>query len=133
MLARVHSRGRPLIFYGGVFGGEAERVPAHGVQHVVAAHPHITREGVADRVVADMADVERAAGIGQHLQHVVFGLGGVLLGFIEGIVLPAFVPFQFDLVVVVSLFGHFRLFGWKLPVSQTVVGVCRDGSEIIDS
>ena len=65
--------GRALVGDGGVFGGETEGVPAHGVEDVVAAHPHIAGEGVADGVIADVADMERAAGVGEHLEHVVFG------------------------------------------------------------
>ncbi len=95
-----------LVGDGGVFGGQAEGVPTHGVQHVEAAHPLVAGQGVADGVIADMADVQRAAGIGQHLQHVVFRARGILFGFVKGGVLPAGVPFQLDLVVVVRLFGH---------------------------
>ena len=97
---------RPLVRDGGVFGGQPERVPAHGMQHVEAAHPLVARERVADRVVADVADVQRAARVGQHLQHVELRLGGVLFGLVEVGVLPALVPLQFDLVMVVGLFGH---------------------------
>ena len=34
---------RALVGYGGIFRRQTERVPTHGVQHVVAAHPHVTR------------------------------------------------------------------------------------------
>ena len=67
----------PVVLDRGIFGGQAERVPAHRVQHVEAAHPLIAGESVADGVVAEMADVQGAAGIGQHFQHVVFGLGAI--------------------------------------------------------
>jgi hypothetical protein len=97
---------RPLVGDGGVFRGKAERVPAHGMQHVVAAHPLVAGQRVADGVVADVADVQRAAGVGQHLEHVEFRLGGVLLGLVEIGVFPTRVPLQFDLVMVVGLFGH---------------------------
>ena len=106
---------RPLVGDGGVFRGQAERVPAHGVQHVEAAHPLVAGQRVADRVVADVADVQRAAGVGQHLQHVELRLGGVLLGLVEVGVLPALVPLQFDLVMVVRLFRHSASIGGSLP------------------
>ncbi len=65
---------RPIVLDGGVFGGEPERVPTHGMQHVEAAHPHMAGERVADRVVADVANVKSAARVRQHLKHVIFGL-----------------------------------------------------------
>ena len=65
---------RRIVLERGVFGGQPEGVPAHGVQHVVAAHPHLPRQRVADGVVAHVSHVQLAAGIRQHLQHVVLGL-----------------------------------------------------------
>ena len=106
MLACVQSRGMRACCDGGVFGGQAEGVPAHGVQHVEAAHPLIARERVADGVVADVADVERAARIGQHFQHVDIWAWRGSPRPVEGGVLPALVPLQFDLFVVVRLFRH---------------------------
>ena len=106
-LARRH-----LVGDRGVFGGQSESIPAHGVQHVEAAHPLIARERVADRIVADVADVERAAGVGQHLQDVEFRLGGVLFGLVEIGVLPTLVPLQFDLDMVVGLLGHMGCLFW---------------------
>ena len=100
-LARRH-----FIGDGGILGRQPEGVPTHGMKHVVPAHPLVARQRVADRVITDVADVQRAAGVGKHLQHVEFGLGGILLGFIEIGVLPAVVPLQLDLVMVVGLFRH---------------------------
>ena len=53
---------------------QAERVPAHRVQHREAARPLVARHHVAQRVVADVPHVDLAAGVGEHLQHVVFRL-----------------------------------------------------------
>ena len=86
--ASVHSRGRLLVGDGGVFGGQPERVPTHGMQHVVTAHPLVARQRIADGVIANVADVQRAAGVRQHFQNVELGLGGVLLGLVEIGVLP---------------------------------------------
>ncbi len=47
---------------GRVFRGQAEGVPTHGMKHVVALHPLVSRQGVADGVVADVADVEEPLG-----------------------------------------------------------------------
>ena len=99
-----------IVVDGGVFRGKAERVPAHGVQNVVASHPFVTRQRVADRVVADVADVQAAAWIGQHFKHIIFGARGIRIGLVKiGVVLPALMPLQLDLVMVVRDFGHSRL------------------------
>ncbi len=57
---------RHLVLDGGVLGGQAEGVPAHGHQHVHALHAQLAREHVVDRVVAHVAHVQLAAGVGQH-------------------------------------------------------------------
>src|SRR5260370_22089695 len=64
------------------------------------------RQRVADRVVADVTDVERAARVRQHFKHVELGLSGILLGLKQGGVIPALLPLQFDLLMVVRLFRH---------------------------
>ena len=106
-LARRH-----LVGDGGILGGKSEGVPAHGVQHVEAAHPLVAGKRVADRIVADVADVEGAAGVGQHLQDVELRLGGILFGLVEIGVLPTLVPLQFDLDMVVGLLGHMGCLFW---------------------
>ena len=72
--------GVTLVLDGGVFCGQTEGVPTHRVQDIEAAHPFIAGQRVADRVVAQVSDVERAAGVGKHLENVIFGLLGVLFG-----------------------------------------------------
>ena len=74
------------------------------MKDVVAVHPHVARECVADGIVTHVAHVERARGIRQHFQHVIFRLAGMRLGGIErGILLPALEPLLLDLVRVISL------------------------------
>ena len=82
----------------GIFGGKSERIPAHRMEDVVALHPHVARQGVADGIVADMAHVELARGIWQHLQDVVLWLAAVRrLGTIElRVRIPALLPADFD-------------------------------------
>src|SRR5205085_9854582 len=82
---------------------------------------------VADRVVANVADVQRAAGIGEHLQYVKFLAAGILFGLIEGGVLPALVPLQLDLVVVVRLLGHnfFKVSTLRRSSPSSSTGVSR--------
>ena len=53
---------------------QAERVPAHRMQHGEPARPLVARHHVAQRIVAHMAHVDVPAGVREHLQHVVFRL-----------------------------------------------------------
>src|SRR5258706_14288315 len=76
------------------------------MKHVEAAHPLVTRQRVADSVVANVPDMQCAAGIRQHLQHIIFRLAGIFLGLKQGAIFPALVPLHFDLVEVVLLFRH---------------------------
>ncbi len=95
---------RRVVGDGGILRGQAERIPSHGMKHVVAVHPHVAGERVADRVVAHVPHVQRARGIGQHLEDVIFLLGRVGLGGVErGILLPALEPLLFDGLRVVAL------------------------------
>ncbi len=55
-----------LVFHRRVFGGQTEGVPAHGHEHVVTVHPKMAGEHVVDGVVAHMAHVQLARGVGQH-------------------------------------------------------------------
>ena len=97
--------GRRVVLDRRVLGGQAKGVPAHRMQHVVAAHPHITRQRVADGVVADVPHMQLARGIGQHFEHVVFRLAaGVRLGGVErGIFGPSPLPARLDLGGIVTL------------------------------
>ena len=62
----------------GVLGRQAERVPAHRMQHVEALRALVARDHVAERVVAHVAHVDAARRIGEHLEHVVFGPGRIV-------------------------------------------------------
>ena len=67
---------------GGVLRRHAEGVPAHRVQHRIAARAHETGDHVAHGVVAHMPHVDAPGRIGEHLQDVILpgrrlaGLGG---------------------------------------------------------
>ena len=88
----------------GVLGGEAERVPAHGVQHGIAARPPVAGHHVAQGVVADVPHVDFAAGVGEHLQHVVFRLavGGHVIDAETPPLGPGALPARLGLVEVVA-------------------------------
>ena len=100
---------RGIVLERGILGRQPKGVPAHRMQHVVAAHPLMSRQRVADRVVAHMPHVQLAAGVGQHLQHVVLGLATVCcfrrIHF--GVRSPEGLPFRFNRRRVVTQFVFF--------------------------
>ena len=79
MLSWVHFAGGTVFCHCGVLGGQAERVPAHRLQHVTAPHAVVARKHVADRVVAHVPHVQLAGGVREHGQAVVLGPGSELL------------------------------------------------------
>ena len=54
----------------GVLGGQAESVPAHRLQHILAEHALVAADDIADGVVADMPHVQLPAGVRKHGQAV---------------------------------------------------------------
>ena len=56
-----------------VLGRQAERIPPHRLQDVVALLAHEARNHIADRVVAHMPHVQPPAGIREHAQAVILG------------------------------------------------------------
>ena len=77
---RLHARdvaqrpilGRDIVLDSGIFRRQTESVPPHRMKHVVAAHPHVARQRIADGVVAHVSHMQIAGGVGKHLQHVIF-------------------------------------------------------------
>src|SRR5436309_1651209 len=99
------------------------------MQYVVSSHPHVTRQRVAERVIAHVSHVQLATWVRQHLEDVVFGpMWGVR--YIERrIVLPPLVPLAFDLLVVKRLFGNgtnsFNAFTFRRSSPGLSTGVSR--------
>src|SRR3990172_7878688 len=46
------------VFDGRILCRQAEGIPSHRVEHVVAAHPEVPRHHISDRVVADVPHVD---------------------------------------------------------------------------
>ena len=84
--------GTSVVLDGGVLGRKAKGVESDGVQDVIAAHAGLSRHGVTDGVVAGVAHVQVARGIREHLQHVLLGLLGALLGLVELLGIPGSLP-----------------------------------------
>ncbi|MNQ46919.1 hypothetical protein D3C85_607460 [compost metagenome] len=93
--------GRDLVLHRGVFRRHAEGVPAHGLQHVLAEHALVAGDHVTNGVVAHMAHVQLAAGVGEHRQA------------IEGFLAWLFAHYKGFLRVPVGLRGGFD-FAWLI-------------------
>ena len=102
-------------FDGELFGRQAKGVPAHGVQDIEPAHAVEAGEDVGGCVAFDMADMQAvAAGVGEHIEDVVFRFRGVEAGVAgiggaegtgrEPIALPA--GFEFGKGKLFALRGH---------------------------
>ena len=98
--------GMHALFHGGVFGGHAERVPPHRVQHFVAAHPLVAGQHVAHGVIAHVADMDAPRRIGEHLQHVALRLGAVAVGLEALRCFPGMLPAPVGLRRVKTVFAH---------------------------
>ena len=88
--------GGHVVGDGGVFGRQAEGVPAHGLQHVEALHAVIARQHVADGVVAHVAHVQLARRVGEHGQAVVLGFVAVFRGPEDLFFVPVLLGFRLD-------------------------------------
>ena len=89
-------RRRGVVLDRGVLRRQAERVPAHRLQHVVAGHALVAADDVADRVVAHVTHVQSARRVRQHRQ-------AIELGFVRG-----FVDLECPVVIPVALSGRFQ-------------------------
>ena len=105
MLRSVHSRGGVWFAMAAFSAGRPNESQPMGCKHVVALHPHVARQRVADGVVAHVSHVQRAGGIRQHLQHVILlARGAGRLGAIEiGILRPALGPLLLDGLRIVAV------------------------------
>ena len=104
---------RPIVLERSVLSGQTEGVPSHWMKHVVAFHPHVAREGIADGVVAHVPHMQRAGGIRQHFEHVILPAGRSrrLCSIELRLLLPALMPLRLDALCVVPLFTVKRLLG----------------------
>ena len=97
-------------FNGGVFGGQSEGIPAHRMQHLLAAQPLHPCHHIGDHVVAHMAHVQVPRGVGEHRQRVK-RLITVLQnrGVMQAVVSPGLLPAGFDrLGLVAAALAHGR-------------------------
>ena len=84
---------------------QAERVPAHRMQHVEAAHPLVARDDVRRGVALRMSDVQPgAARVRKHVEHVKLRLRRIEAGLAgirrvkAGVLVPETLPLRLDLI-----------------------------------
>ncbi|MPN18402.1 hypothetical protein SDC9_165762 [bioreactor metagenome] len=63
-----------------VLGGQAERVPADRMQHLVALHAPQPRQHIAHRVRLGVSHVKITGGVGEHVEHIPSRLVSVVVG-----------------------------------------------------
>ena len=100
--------GIPIILDRSVLGRQTKGIPAHRMQHTEAAHAFIAGQRVPDGVVPHVPHVKRAAGVGQHFEHVVLRARLVEVGTEQVVLFPLVLPTGFDLFRVVLLLFHRR-------------------------
>jgi len=82
-----------MSFHGVVFRRQAEGVPAHRVEDIIALQPLFAGDDIHCRIAARMADVQALpGGIGKLHQPVELGQGEVLLGGKGVLIRPLFLP-----------------------------------------
>ena len=81
-----------LVLDGRVLRRQPKRIPTHRMQHTEAAHALVTRQRIADRIVPYVPHMQRAARVGQHLQHVILRLRSVCGRAVQPGVLPGLLP-----------------------------------------
>ena len=91
---------------GGVLRRQAEGVPAHRVQHVETAHALEPREEIADGVDADVAHVNAARGVREHLEAVELRAARVFDGAELFALVPDTLPLRFDLAERIAIGRH---------------------------
>ncbi len=97
---------RRVNFFGDrrVFRRQAKSIPAHRMQDVEPLRAVVAGDQIPHRIVADVADMQLARRVGEHLEDIVFrpaGLGGDLE---QPALAPDALPFRFGFSKIVS--GH---------------------------
>ena len=108
----------------GIFRGQAEGVPSHGMDDVIPPGPAVAGHGVPQRVVADMTHVDLARRIGEHLHDIIFRLAGIGLGRETAGLVPGLLPFRLRLSETVT--RHLRRNSACRPSGEPVHGCRRE-------
>ena len=120
----VHVAQRPfhgmhLMFDGGVFRGQTEGIPAHGVQNIISLHFFETGHHITDGVVAHMTHMQVPRGIREHFQKIILFFFAVFRHFEGFFFFPFFLPFGFNGLGFV-LFIH-NSFSYIVPEKEILI------------
>src|SRR3954467_7593567 len=94
---------RYLVRHRRVFRRQPERIPAHRLQHVEAAHAVVPGENVADRIVPHVSHVQLPRGVGEHGQAIELPLRGVFFDVERASTFPERLSFAFDRLRIVGV------------------------------
>ena len=114
-----------LVVARGVFGRQAEGVPAHRMQHVAAHGAAEARHHVAHRIVAHMAHMDAARRIREHLQHVIFRARIIVRDREKLSLVPGFLPAGFGRARIVSFGCHYGINRFR-RMRVTFTTLCRN-------
>ena len=95
-----------VVADGRVLGGQAERVPADGMEHVVALQPQVARHHVAHRIGLCVAHVQITRRVREHVEHVAAFTLAVVVRFERLVLLPESLPLLLGCFPVVVLATH---------------------------
>ena len=93
-----------MVFDRCIFSRQAKRIPAHGLQYILAEHPLVAGNHIPDRIVAHVAHVQLATWIGEHRQTVVLFPAGNFADFKGGGFLPVLLDDSFYFTGVILVF-----------------------------
>ena len=98
--------GMHACLHGVLLGRQPERVPAHRMQHVEAAHPLVAGDDIGRGVALEMADMQTRARRDRGTCRGSRILGGRIFTGAKGLVLPPIgLPLRFNGVMIVG-FAH---------------------------
>ncbi|OIQ64285.1 hypothetical protein GALL_541640 [mine drainage metagenome] len=130
---------RHPVLDGGILGRQPEGIPAHGLQHVVAAHLVPAGEHVANGVVAHVSHVQLAGRVGEHRQAVILGPALVRLRGKSVVIRPVLPGALFNLVgLVLRLHGsvcfrmNFKGGNYTLDTARMIHALSTAGSRSRD-
>ena len=116
-----YALGVHMVLDGIVLGGQAEGVPADGVQHVIALQAALPGYNVQTDIGPGVPHVQaRARGVGELDKGVKLLLGGAIFSVESALFLPLFLPFWFDGSVVVFHFASSFLIKLKPPDAHSI-------------